>query len=81
MSYSFSDILKPLGKVPRWVWILILVVSILLRVWLIVIFMGVILFVFIALTILGFIAIAEITDDDGPGHNGPRDHWWQWFVR
>ena len=75
MGKSLSDRFTWLGVVPRWVWVILFILLILLRLWLLALFMGIFIIVIFLLTILGIIAFAEIVDDDGPGHKG--NSWWK----
>ena len=81
MTKSLSDSFEFLGVVPRWVWILLFVLSLLFRVWFLVAIIGAGIILFIILWILSIIAIGEIIDDDGPGHRGSGGGIWGWLWR
>ena len=82
MTWSPSDTIDFLGHIPRWVWIILFVATIFLRVSVLITLAGFgIVIIFALLWVLGIIAFAESVDDDGPGHKGNKPGLLAWLQR
>ncbi len=81
MTFSYSDKFKFLGIVPRWLWIILFILTILLRVWVLAILLGLGIIIFVILWGVGILAFLEVIDDTGPGHRGNKPGIIAWLLR
>lgn len=81
MGYSLSDDYPTLGKIPRWVWILILFVSVITRGWALIAIAGFGVIIYFFLWLISFISAFEVLDDTGPGHKGKKKGLFAWLKR
>ena len=74
---SFSDTISFLRPVPRWVWIVLLIATVVIR-----LTFGLAIFIiFIILCAISIVCFREIVDDTGPGHIGNKPGILEWLKR
>jgi len=81
MGFSLSDDYAIFRKIPRWVWILILFISVITRGWALVAIAGFGVIIYFFLWLISFISAFEVIDDTGPGHHGNKKGILAWLKR
>ncbi len=79
MGFSLSDDYKIFRKVPRWVWIIILFVSVITRGWALVAVAGFGIIIYFFLWLISFISAFEVLDITGPGHKRKKKGFISWL--
>jgi len=81
MGFSLSDDYAIFRKIPRWVWIVLLVISVMARAWALTALLGIGIIIYTLLWVFGVISILEVFDDTGPGHKGNKPGVIAWLKR
>ena len=81
MGFSLSDDYKVFRKIPRWVWVVVLVLSVITRGWALVAIAGVGIIIYFFLWCISFMSALEVIDNTGPGHKGNKKGVFEWLKR